>query len=65
MSRVGLELKSSACKAELLSISTQLHSFVVRTYYGPYIKAESKNQIAARAILKIFLALHEDVKIIA
>ena len=33
--------------------------------YGPYIKAEGEKQIAARAVLKILLALHEDVKIIA
>ena len=35
---------------------------MVRTYYGPYLKAESENQIAARAIFKILLALHDNVK---
>ena len=35
------------------------------TYYDPYLKAESENQMGAKAVLKILLAPHEDVKIIA
>ena len=62
---------SRPCEAELLSTTPNtllaMHSFVVRIYYGPYLKAESENPIGERAVLKILLWLNMKIshKIIA
>ena len=60
-----LLVRQSSYPLHHYSGSTKLRSFVVRTYYGSYLKAESENQLDTRAVLKIFLALNQDVKIIA
>ena len=71
VSRVGLELTIFFLQVRALihytTVAVVLNCIILwlgHTVSGPYLKAESENQTAARAILKTILALHEDVNII-
>ena len=60
VSTVGLKLTIFCLLGTALIHYTKhlIAYFVVRTYYGQYLKAESENQIAARAVFKILFPQH-------